>query len=254
MSGNTVNQGKKSNFSAIVLMFVFLIGFIGITIGVNILATKDEQYLEHSGELRVLSQELAKNAVEAAGGKPDAFTQLRQARDNFDKRWGYLVSGDDSTSLPPSEDAAQSGVQETWNSVREDADQIIRSEQIVLSVHEVAELLSETIPQLQVEYDEIVDILLESGAPADQVAVAQRQSWLAERIVRSVNKVLAGGDDAVMAADAFGRDASLFGRVLNGMIQGNIAMNISQVTNEEAVYALAEVAELFEFVSANNHT
>ncbi|HCG80099.1 MAG TPA: chemotaxis protein [Oceanospirillales bacterium] len=251
MSGNTVNQGKKSNFSAIVLMFVFLIGFIGITIGVNILATKDEQYLEHSGELRVLSQELAKNAVEAAGGKPDAFTQLRQARDNFDKRWGYLVAGDDSKSLPPSEDAAQSGVQETWNSVREDADQIIRSEQIVLSVHEVAELLSETIPQLQVEYDEIVDILLESGAPADQVAVAQRQSWLAERIVRSVNKVLAGGDDAVMAADAFGRDASLFGRVLNGMIQGNIAMNISQVTNEEAVYALAEVAELFEFVSGS---
>ena len=120
MSGNTVNQGKKSNFSAIVLMFVFLIGFIGITIGVNILATKDEQYLEHSGELRVLSQELAKNAVEAAGGKPDAFTQLRQARDNFDKRWGYLASGDSATSLPPSEDAAQSGVQETWSSVRED--------------------------------------------------------------------------------------------------------------------------------------
>ena len=54
-----------------------------------------------------------------------------------------------------------------------------------------------------------------------------------------------------MAADAFGRDASLFGRVLNGMIQGNIAMNISQVTNEEAVYALAEVAELFEFVSGS---
>jgi twitching motility protein PilJ len=69
--------------------------------------------------------------------------------------------------------------------------------------------------------------------------------------VRSVNKVLAGGDDAVMAADAFGRDASLFGRVLDGMIQGNIAMNISQVTNEEAVYALAEVAELFEFVSGS---
>jgi len=251
MSGNTVNQGKKSNASAIVLMFVFLIGFIGITIGVNILATKDEQYLEHSGELRVLSQELAKNAVEAAGGKPDAFTQLRQARDNFDKRWGYLIQGNDAMSLPPSDDAMQSGVQSTWESVKADADQIIRSEEIILSVHEVAELLAETIPQLQVEYDEIVDILLESGAPAEQVAVAQRQSWLAERIVRSVNKVLAGGEDAVMAADAFGRDASLFGRVLNGMIQGNIAMNISQVTNEEAVYALAEVAELFEFVSGS---
>ncbi|MEC8443900.1 MAG: methyl-accepting chemotaxis protein [Pseudomonadota bacterium] len=251
MSEHTASAGKQSNVSLVGLMFVFLLGFIGITIWVNILTMKDEQYLEHSGELRVLSQELAKNAVEAAGGKADAFTQLRQARDNFDKRWGYLTSGDEASDLAPAEEAAASGVQATWNSVKADADQIIRSEEIILSVHEVAELLAETIPQLQVEYDEIVDILLESGAPADQVAVAQRQSWLAERIVRSVNKVLAGGEDAVMAADAFGRDASLFGRVLNGMIQGNIAMNISQVTNEEAVYALAEVAELFEFVSGS---
>ena len=89
------------------------------------------------------------------------------------------------------------------------------------------------------EYDEIVEILLDSGAPADQVAVAQRQSWLAERIVRSVNKVLAGGEDAVMAADALGRDTSLFGRVLNGMISGNVAMNITKVHNQEAVYALS---------------
>jgi twitching motility protein PilJ len=253
MSANTggqqVNVQRSSNTGLMVLMFVSLAAFIGITAWVTISANKDEQYIEHAGELRVLSQEIAKNAVEAAGGKPDAFGQLREARDKFDTRWGYLVNGSDD--LPAAPAAMSSGVQETWNTVKSDADQIIRSEEIILSVHEVAELLSETIPQLQVEYDEIVDILLESGAPADQVAVAQRQSWLAERIVRSVNKVLAGGEDAVMAADAFGRDASLFGRVLNGMIQGNIAMNISQVTNEEAVYALAEVAELFEFVSGS---
>ena len=53
MSGNTVNQGKKSNFSAIVLMFVFLIGFIGITIGVNILATKDELFAKIVSEIEL---------------------------------------------------------------------------------------------------------------------------------------------------------------------------------------------------------
>ena len=36
---------------------------------------------------------------------------------------------------------------------------------------------------------------------ADQVAIAQRQSWLAERIVRSIAKVLQGGEDAVVAAE-----------------------------------------------------
>ena len=256
MSGNsgsvlsTVFRNRTNGVLA-GLLFVFLAVFIGITVYVNLLADRDDQYIEHAGELRVLSQELAKNATEAAGGKKEAFAELKLARDNFETRWSYLVNGDAASGLPPADVASMTNVQTVWNKVKSNADQIIRSQDVILSLHEVAATLAETIPQLQVEYDEIVEILLDNDAPADQVAVAQRQSWLAERIVRSVNKVLAGGEDAVMAADAFGRDASLFGRVLNGMIQGNVAMNISQVTDEEAVYALAEVAELFEFVSGS---
>ncbi|MDK2779432.1 MAG: methyl-accepting chemotaxis protein [Pseudomonadota bacterium] len=256
MSGNsgsvlsTVFRNRTNGVLA-GLLFVFLAVFIGITVYVNLLADRDDQYIEHAGELRVLSQELAKNATEAAGGKKEAFAELKHARDNFETRWSYLVNGDAASGLPPADVASMTNVQTVWNKVKSNADQIIRSQDVILSLHEVAATLAETIPQLQVEYDEIVEILLDNDAPADQVAVAQRQSWLAERIVRSVNKVLAGGEDAVMAADAFGRDASLFGRVLNGMIQGNVAMNISQVTDEEAVYALAEVAELFEFVSGS---
>ena len=233
------------------LLILFLAIFIGITVATNYFSKRDEQYLEHAGELRVLSQELAKNAVEAAGGKDEAFTELKIARDGFEKRWGYLVKGDEANNLSPADYEIMPALDGLWQKAKRNSDQIVRTRDVILSLHEVAATLAETIPQLQVEYDEIVEILLDSGAPADQVAVAQRQSWLAERIVRSVNKVLAGGEDAVMAADAFGRDASLFGRVLNGMIQGNIAMNITQVSNEEAIFALSEVAELFEFVSGS---
>ena len=256
MSGNTGSVlstvfRNRANGVLAGLLFVFLAVFIGITVYVNAQANRDDQYIGHAAELRVLSQELAKNATEAAGGKKEAFAELKSARDKFETRWNYLTKGNPETGLQPADVATMGDVQAVWNKVKGNADQIIRAEDVILSLHEVAATLAETIPQLQVEYDEIVEILLDNGAPADQVAVAQRQSWLAERIVRSVNKVLAGGEDAVMAADAFGRDASLFGRVLNGMIQGNVAMNISQVTDDEAVYALAEVAELFEFVSGS---
>ena len=142
-------------------------------------------------------------------------------------------------------------VAEDWNSLRDNASAIIDSEQTVLSLHEVAATLAETIPQLQVEYEEVVDILLQSGAPAAQVSVAQRQSLLAERIIGSANKVLVGDEDSVLAADMFGRDASLFGRVLTAMLEGNAAMEISQVTDEEALERLTEIAELFEFVSGS---
>lgn len=247
---STVFRNKTNGILA-TLLVVFLGVFLGITVYVNTLTNRDDQYLEHAGELRVLSQELAKNALEAAGGQASAFDELRAARHGFEERWGYMMRGDDSTGLPPASLDNMTDVQTIWQRVQSDADQIIRSENIILSLHEVASTLSETIPRLQVEYDEIVEILLESGASADQVAVAQRQSWLAERIIGSVVKVLAGGDDAVMAADAFGRDASLFGSVLTGMIHGDIPMRIEKVNSEEALIALSEVAEMFEFVSGS---
>src|SRR3546814_1298937 len=78
-----------------------------------------------------------------------------------------------------------------------------------------------------------------------------RQSLLAERILGSVNKVLSGDQDSVQAADMFGRDASLFGRVLNAMIEGNVAMGITAVADEEALDRHSEIAELFQFVSGS---
>src|SRR5690554_5305748 len=140
--------------------------------------------------MRVLSQEIAKNATEAAGGTAEAFDQLRRSRDEFQQFWTSVTEGNPETGLPASELAQQSGVQQHWNSVRENADSILSTREAVLGLHEVARTLNETIPQLQVEYDDIVQILLDNDAPAEQISLAQRQSLLAERIVRSVNNVL----------------------------------------------------------------
>ena len=250
-------SGMRSS-SLIAGLFVGLIVSIVLLFAnftyLNVQSGYDTEYITHAGELRVLSQRIAKNATEAAAGKAEAFALLKDARNDFDRRWGYLTKGNPDTGLPmvsfevaPQMDA----VEKDWNRLRRDTDVILASEQTVLSLHQVAATLSDTIPQLQVEYEEVVDILLQSDAPAAQVSVAQRQSLLAERILGAVNKVLAGDEDSVQAADMFGRDASLFGRVLNAMLEGNRAMEISRVSEPEARERLAEIAELFEFVSGS---
>ncbi|MFN9527434.1 MAG: methyl-accepting chemotaxis protein [Pseudomonadaceae bacterium] len=255
-AGNLLVGARSSTLIA--TLFVVLIVSIVLLFAnfayINTQSNYDTEYISHSGELRVLSQRIANNATEAAAGKAEAFGLLRAARNDFQRRWSYLTDGDANTGLPPAPSSVQAqmaAVQQDWDSLRQNTDAIIASEQTVLSLHQVAATLAETIPQLQVEYEEVVDILLESGAPAAQVSVAQRQSLLAERILGSVNKVLAGDEDSVQAADMFGRDASLFGRVLAAMLEGNAAMEISQVTDEEALERLAEISELFEFVSGS---
>ena len=257
MNASALLSGVRSN-TLITGLFVVLIVSIVLLFAnfayVNTQADHDNEYIAHAGELRVLSQQIAKDAVEAATGTQEAFASLKQARNEFERRWGYLAQGNESIGLPAVPESLRAevnAVEQDWNTLRRDTDAILSSEQTVLSLHQVASTLAETIPQLQVEYEEVVDILLESGAPAAQVSVAQRQSLLAERILGSVNKVLSGDQDSVQAADMFGRDASLFGRVLNAMIEGNVAMGISAVADEEALDRLAEISELFQFVSGS---
>ncbi len=250
-------EGARSR-SQIIVLFVALIVFIVLLFVnfayLNTQSTYDKQYIGHAGELRVLSQRIAKNATEAAAGKPQAFKLLADARNDFDMRWGFLRKGDKATGLPPAPQGVREelgAVQADWEALRKSTDVILASEQTVLSLHQVAATLAETIPQLQVEYEKVVEILLQSRAPASQVAVAQRQSLLAERILGSVNKVLSGDDAAVQAADKFGRDASQFGQVLSGMLDGNLTLRIARVEDLDARARLAEIAELFQFVSGS---
>lgn len=246
MRGNRAISGL---FAALILSLLLLfVNFLYL----NLQSSYDTEYIAHAGELRVLSQQISKSATEAATGTQEAFGLLLEARNDFQKRWGYLTEGREETALPaaPASVASIMGAaQADWDKVRTNADAILASQRTVLSLHEVATVLADTIPYLQVEYEDVVEVLIENRTPADQVAIAQRQSLLAERILGSVNRVLSGDADAVMAADSFGRDAALFGRVLQGMLTGNAVMGIERVDDEDVRARLNEIANQFSFVS-----
>lgn len=251
-------QAASRSRSQIIVLFIALIVFIMLLFAnfayLNTQSNYDKQYISHAGELRVLSQRIAKNATEAAAGKAAAFKLLGDARNDFSQRWEYLQKGDPSTGLPPAPVAVHKemqSVQRDWEQLLDSTNAILASEQTVLSLHQVAATLAETVPQLQVEYEKVVEILLQRGAPASQVALAQRQSLLAERILGAVNTVLAGDETAAQAADAFGRDANRFGQVLNGMLEGNDGLRIPKVEDKDARARLLEISELFQFVSGS---
>ena len=253
-SGTAANRTTGILF---VILVIALAAMVGAFWHISRQATHDKEYIAHAGELRVLSEQIAKTASEAVSGKEEAFSLLQSARDEFQSRYNKLHGGDASMDLPAA--TTQPGLvadnmgslTETWARVQSNADNIISNEETVLALHDVAATLAETIPQLQVEYDEVVQILLENKAPADQVVIAQEQSLRAERIVNSIARVLEGGENAVLAADSFGRDAKLFGRVLNGMLEGNLAMGINKVRDEEVIDLLTEISDLFAFVSGS---
>jgi twitching motility protein PilJ len=237
-SGSPLTLGLYAGAGVAVLLAVFNFTYLAIQANV----AKDN--ITYASELRVVSQQIAKNALEAAAGNAEAFGQLEAARTSFQESWDEVSQAD------VSDPELINRLQLLWDDVKESANIILSGEDTVIDLHEVAATLSQTVPMLQAEYEGVVDIMVNGRARPDQVTIANRQSLLAERIVRAIDRVLAGGEGAVQAADSFGRDASQFGRVMNGMIEGDDALGIEMIEDPEALDYLAEIASLFdEFVN-----
>lgn len=259
MSSST---GKLESSKSTNLIPFYIIGLV-VTIGLMLMnfyfvANHSEQsakYVTKATELRVLSQRIAKNALEAAAGNADAFAFLDQARVEFGLVWDSIKNGSPEEGMAPDSEfvakapTEMAAVEKVWKQVSQSSDVILEGRQTVINLHDVAKTLNNSIPVLQEEYDLVVQTLVDTKAPGDQVAVAQRQALLAERIVRSVNKVLEGGEGAVMAADSFGQDTQRFGRVLTGMLEGDRTLGITRVREPAAVDALNQISDLFAEVN-----
>ncbi|MDV7212569.1 methyl-accepting chemotaxis protein [Azotobacter beijerinckii] len=237
-----------------VILIVSIILLFAIFTYLNTQALNDQQYITHAGELRVLSQRIATNAGEASAGNGPAFALLKESTMDFEKRWDILKNGDKETGLPPvpfSVQETMNSVQVDWETLKTNSATILASQKAILSLHAVAMTLTETVPQLQAEYEKVVESLVAGGASATQVALAQRQALLAERILASVRMVLEGGKGAIEAADRFSNDAGEFGLVLNAMRNGNPARGIAKVGDPKVLERLTGIAELFQFVSGS---
>ncbi|PIP81356.1 MAG: chemotaxis protein, partial [Gammaproteobacteria bacterium CG22_combo_CG10-13_8_21_14_all_40_8] len=227
----------------LILAFVLMAGNFGYGIYQS---NFDKERVKLSGDLKVISQQIASSASEASNGNEDAFRRLSDSRNLFEKHFSSLKNGDQRTNLEraPKEiqDQELDNTEQIWNKIVKSADDILSSKVTVLQLRKVAADLSNTIPQLQRQYGDVVDILIEKKASRELIHLASRQSLFAERIVRSLQKVLVGGENTKEVAESFGRDVDVFGQVLNGMLDGDLMMSITAVKDQEARDILQEIA------------
>lgn len=234
------------------LVVMLVISLIAMAVSFSLVqrsGARDQGYLQLVADLRVQSYQVTTLARDATNGSAEAFGSLQDVLTNMSQTWDQLRAADPGTRTAVAAELARYDA--VWRRVQKNASDIVNNQDTIIFLHDVAATLNQSLPELQSEYENITDILLENNAPADQVAAAQQQTWRAERIGRNVDKMLAGGEDSALAADQFNVDANLFGRFINGMMQGDVAMGISRITDRDAIQSLEEVADLFEFVSSS---
>ena len=239
-------SGISSGRLMVYLMVLLVITIIamGVTYSFIVIQdAKDREFINRIGDQRVLSQQLAKLASQAARGDASAFAPLQKARNDFDEtlEWHLMQLGSE---------LMMSDLDDTWRKYRTNIDIILKRRTVVTNMRSLVAAINEQIPNLLAVSDEVVTIMAEQGAAPDQIYIATRQLMLTQRISSNVNRILDGGEEAITAADRFGRDAALFGRVVEDMLRGNRNLGIKKITNPVSREKLKAVQTLFKQLRA----
>jgi len=255
----TNKAGKANKGSGLLLAFA-----IGIVISILVMvflfnygdtqARYGRAYSAIVNEQQVVSQQIATYALEASIGNSAAFVQLKRYQARFVSTLNRLKSGDVEQQFPPIPDELQSelsNVASAWEDYNASIDIILQARESIETVSQYVTLINESVPELLVLSDDVVKILVKSKADRTDIATASRQLALIQSVQNSLNQIMSGGDQVMAAADQFGRETALIERILIAMLEGSKSLGINQLTGDEVVGKLLQLADLFSIVKKN---
>lgn len=249
-----MKKASRTGIGAYAFLLVIVLIALAVNAGYGYLESENRiKRTELASEMKVLSQQIATNASEAAQGTQSAFGELDAATKQFSGNLRKLIDGEGVTNLPPAPSGVRSNelaaLENMWREVEPQTQSILANQEVVNRMYTNADDLAEQIPTMQRQYDSVIDILLDNRADGEEVHQATRQKWLAERISSGMQKVLRGGSEAQIAAEDFGQDVDTFGVYLEGQLNGDALLEIRRVNNPEARVALESIVGEFQSVS-----
>jgi len=147
-----------------------------------------------SGQVRTLSQQLAKTVPLALQGNSDAFKELRATKDRFGKLMQALtVGGDaDGVAVPATPDSARPALEAAaaeWEKTSKNAAQILDQEANLTALGKAVETLNAKNSTLQGLADDVLAARLSGNGGG--VATASQLVMLTQRIAKNANTLLA---------------------------------------------------------------
>ncbi len=231
-------------FGGILMLLMLMIA--GIVYHDNRESTYSSVYIATAGEMRMLSQRLAKSSSMAMQGNSEAFTQLTESYFRFSKNLKGLVNGGElaGTTVPPSPDDVQPELQaltKVWVKTDKDANQIVQMGYYLLALKGHVFTITDQNDQLLDLAEQVGVLKLQTGANAREISAANQMAIMTQRIAKNASTLLSGDDINPEIAFRLGVDSNTFLTLLNALIQGNDTLRIPATTDGETKRKLGDL-------------
>ena len=250
----TQKRSNKALYALLVLagIFIALAAWDFVTVARN--ASHDNEFLVLSAQQSLLSQSIVRAADQAVAGKNEAFQDLLTAREQFDSSINIMTNGDPQTRMPAASGEVLSEVQVLqgqWNQVRGAVQNTLAAHDSILVANQAAAGIRQTMPSLLKTWDEFTNDLVKRGS-GRMVYYAGRQGYYGQLIQRDVSLLTSGGNgDVAFVTQELPDSIQNFTRITRGMLDGNVQLGITAVTDPALLEPLRSINEQFGKVNTN---
>lgn len=242
----------ENRFVVILVALLFLVpfGFAANSYFVEKQTHRKESYIDYANRLKMLSQEIATHANHAVRGNLDAFTLLRESVRDFETYLSYLENGNPITGSRPAPEGTRAeidAIKDVGVELKKNWGLVLDSEGALNDLKKMLAELDITMPAMQQENKKVVAHMVRVSAAAEQVAQAQRQEVMIEKMAHGIKMIMQIGSTKTLV-DNFKRDGQTFKRVLDGLINSDRGLRLNAIRDPVAAKSLAQIEEYYRSV------
>ena len=172
-------------------------------------------YVAGAGQMRTLSQQIAKASQLALQGEPNAFGELEQSRAQFNQLLAALTNGGDinGTGVPGGSGAVETelaAVTELWQKTDANAEKVLKQKKNLTALGASVASINAKNPHLLELSEQIAALKLQGGASAREIATASQVVMLTQRIAKNANALLVANAIDPDVTFLLGKDTNTF--------------------------------------------
>ena len=209
------------------------------------------QYVADAGQLRMLSQRLAKASLQGLLGNPEAFKQVQASRDAFATILERLTKGGEAggEAIPASPEPVQptlDALAKEWERTERNATTLLREQKNLVGLGGAVAKVNGSNPLLLDLAEQVQALKLQSSASPREISASGQLVMLTQRMAKNANALLAGESIDPEVAFLLGKDTNEFRGTLVALQQGSDAMRLPAPKNPDTGAKLIELGDAFQ--------
>ncbi|CAG9179399.1 methyl-accepting chemotaxis protein [Cupriavidus pampae] len=220
-------------------------------------ATNGAAQIEIAGNMLMHSQRLGKAVPVALLGNAQAFTQLRQSKEELAADLKALQDGSDERHVTATTGTAQPLLEraiDTWKRSEKSAGDVLAQQPILTQIGQTLQIFNASNPELLEAAEQVAAIKLQAGANAREVAASAQLVMLTQRLGKNLNEFLSGEGVNPETAFLLGKDTNTFRETLDGLLNGSEALRLSAASDAETRTYLQQLSQRFDAVQKTTQT